>query len=325
MATFRKRKNRWDVQIRRSGYPLICKTFSHKTDAQKWAVETERQIEVGEYAPADLANLDTLGALLAQYGAAISIKKRGHEAETLRLTKMRRHTISALPLGKLKSFHIAQYRDERLQEVSPATVKKELQLISHALDIGRREWGLSGKNLAIDVSKAVEPKGRDRRLEWGEEQSLLNAVNQSQNIWLAPLVELAIETAMRRGELLSIEWSDVDLDRRTIHLENTKNGSPRTVPLSRRALEICTAMPRDISGIVFPLTAVALRGLWRRACKRANIENLHFHDLRHEATSKFFEKGLNVMEVAAITGHKDLRMLQRYTHLRAEDLAKKLG
>ena len=115
MATFRKRKNRWDVQIRTSGYPLICKAFSHKTDAQKWAVETERQIGIGEYAPADLANLDTLGALLAQYGAAISIKKRGHEAETLRLRKMQRHTIANLPLGKLKSFHIAQYRDDRLQ------------------------------------------------------------------------------------------------------------------------------------------------------------------------------------------------------------------
>ena len=84
-------------------------------------------------------------------------------------------------------------------------------------------------------------------------------------------------------------------------------------------------MPSDIGGGMFPITAVALRGLWSRACKRANIENLHFHDLRHEATSRFFEKGLNVMEVAAITGHKDLRMLQRYTHLRAEDLAKKLG
>ena len=143
----------------------------------------------------------------------------------MRLIKIQRHTISALPLGKLKSFHIAQYRDERLQQVSPATVKKELQLISHALDIGRREWGLSERKLAIDVSKPVEPKGRDRRLELGEEQSLLNAVSHSQNIWLAPLVEVAIETAMRRGELLSIEWSDVDLDRRTIHLENTKNGA----------------------------------------------------------------------------------------------------
>ena len=325
MATFRKRKSRWTVQIRKSGYPTICKTFSHKTDAQKWAVETERQIEVGEYAPADLANLDTLGALLAQYGAAISIKKRGHEAEVSRLTKMQRHKVAAVPLGKLKAFHIAQYRDDRLQYVSTTTVKKELQLISHSLDVGRREWGLSVKNVAADVSKPVEPKGRDRRLESGEEQALLNAINQSQNIWLAPLVEIAIETAMRRGELLSIEWSDVDLDRRTIHLENTKNGSPRTVPLSTRALEILNTMPRDISGRVFPINAVALRGLWRRACMRANIENLHFHDLRHEATSRFFEKGLNVMEVAAITGHKDLRMLQRYTHLRAEDLAKKLG
>ena len=120
MATFRKRKNRWDVQIRRSGYPLICKTFSHKTVAQGWAVETERQIEVGEYAPANLANIDTLGALLTQYGAAIIIKKLGHEAETLRLTKMQRHTISALSLGKLKNFHIAQSLDERLQQVSPA-------------------------------------------------------------------------------------------------------------------------------------------------------------------------------------------------------------
>jgi integrase len=185
--------------------------------------------------------------------------------------------------------------------------------------------GLSVRNVASDVSKPKEPSGRNRRLEWEEASTLLTSANQSQNIWLSPLIQIAIETAMRRGELLSIEWSDVDLDRRTIHLENTKNGSPRTVPLSLRAKEILAALPRDISGRVFPLKAVALRGLWRRTCKRAGIENLHFHDLRHEATSRFFEKGLNVMEVASITGHKDLRMLQRYTHLRAEDLAKKLG
>ncbi len=161
---------------------------------------------MGEYVPAGLANIDTLGALLVQYGNVISIKKRGHEAEISRPTKMRWHKVAAVPLGKLTAFHIAQYRDDRLQQVSTTTVKKELQLISHALDIDRREWGLNVKNLAADVSKQVEPKGRDRRLEFGEEQSLLNAVSQSQNIWLAPLVEVAIETAMRRGELLSVEW-----------------------------------------------------------------------------------------------------------------------
>ena len=123
MATFRKRKNRWDVQIRKSGYPTICKTFSHKTDAQKWAVETERQIEVGEYVPADLAHLDTLGALLAQYANVISIKKRGHEAEFSRLKKAQRHKVAAVPLGKMAAFHIAHHRDYCLQLVCTTTVK----------------------------------------------------------------------------------------------------------------------------------------------------------------------------------------------------------
>ena len=106
----------------------------------------------------------------------------------------------------------------------------------------------------------------------------------------------------------------MNLDKRTIHLEDTKNGSPRTVPLSGRALEILNTMPRDISGRVFPTNAMALRGLWRRACKRANIENLHFHDLRHEAISSFFEMGLTVPEVAMLSGHRTLSMLMRYSH-----------
>ena len=110
-----------------------------------------------------------------------------------------------------------------------------------------------------------------------------------------------------------------------MHLEETKNGTPRDVPLSTTAKSILTDLPRDISGFVFPIHFEALKGLWRRAIRRAGIEGLHFHDLRHEATSRFFEKGLNVMEVATITGHKDLRMLQRYTHLKAENLARKLG
>ena len=140
-----------------------------------------------------------------------------------------------------------------------------------------------------------------------------------------PLVAIAIETGTRRGELLGLLWQNVDLDKRTAFLPLTKNGTSRTIPLSLKAIEILQSLPRDISGVVFPVSKTALRGLWLRACKRAKIKDFRFHDLRHEATSRFFEKGLNVMEVAAITGHKDLRMLQRYTHLRAEDLAVKLG
>jgi len=130
---------------------------------------------------------------------------------------------------------------------------------------------------------------------------------------------------MRRGEILGLERQHLNLNNRTVYLPITKNGDSRTVPLSTRTIGLLYQLPVHISGKVFPLSETALRGLWRRTCRRAGIEDLHFHDLRHEATSRFFEKGLNVMEVGAITGHKDLRMLQRYTHLRAENLAMKLG
>ena len=136
------------------------------------------------------------------------------------------------------------------------------------------------------------------------------------NPWLEAIVLLAVETAMRRGELLSLEWEFVRTETRTCFLPITKNGSSREVPLSPTAHRILQDIPRSLDGRVFPLTATALRGLWSRAIRRAGLSDLRFHDLRHEATSRFFEKGLNVMEVAAITGHKDLRMLQWYTHLR---------
>ena len=325
MATFRKRNNRWDVQIRRSGYQPVSKSFSHKIDAQRWAAETERQIEVGEYFPAEMAPLDTLRSLLERYGSEISNIKRGRVEELSRLSKMQRHNIADVPLGKLRAFHISKYRDDRLQQVSGTTVKKELQLISHALEIARKEWGMSLKNVVSDVAKPREPRGRDRRLEGNEEYLLMDALAASENFWVKPLVELAIETAMRRGELLSLQWRDADLERQTVFVAITKNGDSRQVPLSLKAISVISNLPRDVGGKVFPVSPNALRGVWRRTIKKLNLENLRFHDLRHEATSRFFENGLNVMEVAAITGHKDLRMLQRYTHLRAEDLAKKLG
>ena len=130
---------------------------------------------------------------------------------------------------------------------------------------------------------------------------------------------------MRRGELLSLTWQNINVEKRTAHLPITKNGDSRTIPLSSISIRILNYLPRHMSGRLFPISSEALRGVWRRTTNKLGIEDLRFHDLRHEATSRFFEKGLNVMEVAAITGHKDLGMLQRYTHLRAEDLAKKLG
>ncbi|MBE0574099.1 site-specific integrase [Candidatus Dojkabacteria bacterium] len=189
-----------------------------------------------------------------------------------------------------------------------------------------RDWGYNlSCNPVSKIRKPTPGKPRSRRLEGDEEDRLLAALSGCSNPWVAPLVSFAIETGMRRSEMLNLTWQHVQLDKRFVHLADTKNGDSRNVPLSSKAIAILQSIPRHISGRVFPIHFEALKSLWRRATLRAGLDDLHFHDLRHEATSRLFEHGLNVMEVASITGHKDLRMLQRYTHLRAEDLAKKLA
>jgi integrase len=204
----------------------------------------------------------------------------------------------------------------------PATIKQLRSGHSNKTDV---DGGRSARNPAANLRKPPQPKGRTRRLEGDEGQRLMMACQASDNPYLAPLVTLAIETAMRRGELLGLDWDDLRLEQNYVHLALTKNGTSRDVPLSPKARQTIEALPRSISGRVIPIHPEALKGLWHRATRRADITGLRFHDLRHEATTRFFEKGLGVMEVAAITGHKDLRMLQRYVQLRPEDLARKLA
>jgi integrase len=132
---------------------------------------------------------------------------------------------------------------------------------------------------------------------------------------------------MRLGELLALEWRNVDLDRQIAYLPHTKNGESRSVPLSTAAVEVLRWWPRSVSGKVFPQWSRpdSFENAWRRAVERAELPDLHFHDLRHEAASRLFERGLNPMQVAAITGHKSMQMLKRYTHLRAVDLVALIG
>ena len=142
--------------------------------------------------------------------------------------------------------------------------------------------------------------------------------------YLLPLISLEIQTGMRRGELLSLRWSDVDLSTRTARLTKTKNGHPRTVPLTPTALDVLGSLKRT-DELVFPVTPTAVRLAWGRLRRRAGLDDLRLHDLRHEAISRFFELGLSVPEVALISGHRDPRMLSRYTHLGPENVAEKLA
>lgn len=173
------------------------------------------------------------------------------------------------------------------------------------------------------IKRPPDGKPRERRLRDGELSKLLNGCTGGRTKLLAPAIELAIETAMRRGELLSVHWRDVDLKRKTLHIRETKNGRSRTIPLTPRAVDLLKGLAGE-TGAVIPWSANALRLAWERLRVRAGINDLHFHDLRHEAISRFFELGLTVPEVASISGHRDMRMLMRYAHANAEIVAARI-
>ncbi|MFA9461960.1 site-specific integrase [Thiohalorhabdus methylotrophus] len=337
MASIRKRGNRWQVIVRRRGYPDQTQTFTKKPQAEQWARKIESEMDAGVWEDTSEAEETTLGEALERYRREVTPGKKSRVQESYRIGKLLGHKITERPLGKVRGMDVADYRDERLQEVGPDTVRLDLALLSNLYEVARKEWSIAGiANPVANIRMPRPSKGRDWRLQPGEEERILRAAAQAECPWIKPFIQLALETAMRRGELLRLRWDLVNLTTRAAHLPETKNGEARSVPLSTRALAVLQALPRSLDGRVIPLSDNAARLAWKRCIKRANrearnkgipeIEDLRFHDLRHEATSRFFERTeLGLMEIASVTGHKDLRMLKRYTHLRASDLAQKLG
>lgn len=270
----------------------------------------------------------TLSDLLARYLECITPTKKSAVSERARMGAMRRRPIARLAAHRVTPADVAAYRDARLRVVSPGTVRRELGVLAHAFDVARREWGYKLRNPVREVRWPTEPRGRERRLvaRLDEAGRLLDACRRARNPLLLPIVELALETAMRRGELLRLRWEDIDLASRTATLHETKNGYMRVVPLSSGALRVLESLSPRASGSVFSgLTGEAVKLAFKRATRRAGLVDFRFHDLRHEATTRLFERGLELMEVASITGHRDPRKLRGYTHLKAEALARKLG
>lgn len=327
MATIRKRGERWQVQVRRKGQPAASRSFLQKSDALLWArfmeAEADRRI-----LPVDPKRLKrtTFSELLVRYRNQVAPGKRAGYNEVIFLNALLRHPIARRRLNELGPETFSDYRDTRLLHVKPASVLRELATIQHVLEVARRDWGVPLlSNPVANIRKPRPGKARDRRLSPEEAEALRHALARTRNRVLGPLFRFAVETGMRRGELLRMEWRHLDRARRTLLIPISKNGHARCIPLSSTALDIL----HEVEGLdrerVFPTTANAVRLAWTRLCRRAGIADLHFHDLRHEAISRFFELGLNTPEVALISGHRDPRMLFRYTHLRAEDVAKKLG
>lgn len=334
----------WQALIRRKGMPNESKTFPYKEDALAWAREIESDIDRGAHTKRSIAERTLFSDLAKQFETDFAPHHYRGKAWKYKLAALK-DRLGEYSLVALTPPLIAKYRDDRLADpdprykkdqekaprISSATVKSELDLLSKILDVAQKEFGIAlpAGNPVLGVRKPKNGKARDRRLLAEEWEKLEEECRRSQNPWLYPALRLAVETGMRQGELLQLEWRNVHINRKLAMLpdpEKIKTGEPRAVPLSPAARATLEGLPKNIKGRVIATDRMTLYKAFGRACARAGIDDYTWHDLRHEALSRLAERGdLSVLEMAAVSGHKTLQMLKRYTHLQAEKLAEKLG
>lgn len=332
MASIVERKNKsgettgWQAKITKKGFPPTSKTFTRRADAEAWARKVESEQERGIWRDSSEAESTTLFEAFTRYAREITPRKKGAKREQARIKVWQAHPLAKRSLASIRGSDVAGFRDaSRRRGLAENSVRLEIALLSHVYETCRREWGM--ENLANPCRSIKLPGGsraRERRLEGDEEARLLDCIQQAmpRTACARTLVTVAVETGMRQGELLALHWPDVDLARRVVHLSDTKSGDPRDVPLSTTAVEALRGMPRN--GQVFGITQDRLVRGFKRACTLAGIDDLHFHDLRHESASRLAGR-LQAQELAKMFGWKTLQMSLRYYHPRAEDLAKKLG
>ena len=324
MAIVRERGSKWQARVRVLGQASIEKTFTNKADAEAWAKVTEADIIRGLYIKR-LEDHLTLSDLIDRYADEVSAAKRGKAAECYRLAMFRALKLAKLPASRITSTMIATWRDQRIKEVAPGTVLRELQLLAHIFSVAKRDWGLHLPcgNPVEGIRKPAPGKSRDRVLNSEERAKLLAECLKCKSPWIAPSVEFALETGACRGEILSLLWGDVNLLKATARVDG-KTGA-RTIPLSSRVVAMLSGLPRSTSGFVFPVTVETLKQAYERAIIRAGISDFNFHDLRHDALTRLAGLGLNILELRAISGHTTANMLQRYVRIDPSELARKLA
>ena len=316
MASFRKRNNLWQVQVRSKYIGSISKSFHSKSDAQKWAKEQEVLMQCGQWSRSKEQSF-TLHSLITRYKNEITPKKRGFISEDQRLRRLlKEKDLMKIPLERLHPPILATFRDRRLKDGVRAC-QYDLVLIRHAWNIASIEWGWDlGDNPVEKIRLPKNNPPRERRLKPGEYERLKRASSETKVWYLWPIIEFAIQIGMRRSEILRMKWEHLGLDNKRLLLPIKKNGSSRWVPQSDKAIKIFKDVPRT-DDHVFPITDVALRQSSERLRNRANLIDFTFHNLRHEAISRMFEKGLNVPVVSSISGHKTASQLFRYVQVNA--------
>ena len=343
MSSIRKRDGKYQVRVFRQGHKPIAKTFISRVDAVRWGRRMEVMIEQGLFQSG--TDKFTLADLIKRYLREVTPTKKNARSEGYLLTAWKEWECSARTANRIGAADVALWRDKKLGTgVCTGTVRNALAALSSVYRHAALDWGMDRlENPVMRLKRPAPGRARTRRVS---ETELRAIKTHTESAHLPPMIDLAVETGMRLSELVNLRWEYVSLRERTALLPDTKNGDTRTVPLSSKAaatLEALRSTPVvHLNGRLFSMTPHAVSVAFRRAVKRARaaflreasakgmvddgtLANIRFHDLRHEAVSRLFELGLNVIEVGTISGHKTIQMLKRYTHLKASDLVKRLG
>ncbi|MBA0283821.1 tyrosine-type recombinase/integrase [Stenotrophomonas maltophilia] len=320
MASIQRRGTSWRAEIYKDGR-RESNTLPTKAQAVQWALMREAEL-TGARLPEN-----TVKDALRRYADEVAPKHKGARWELARLGLLERDCLALVRLPALRPIHLAEWRERRLGQVAPASVRREMNLLQSVFKSCRKDWGWLNGDPIKDVDRPQAPASRKRRVAQEEIDRLTLALGydggtpKTAQHRVALCFMFALETAMRAGEILGMKWADVSA--KSVTLPKTKNGDVRRVPMSARAREIIGLLPQDADS-VFNLDPGTRDTLFRRARDAAQIENLHFHDSRAEAIWRLSKK-LDVMELARVIGHRDLKSLLIYYQTDADELADRLG
>lgn len=318
----------FQLRLRRQGVKVQYITFDTWEEAEQARLQIEADLAVSIVRDYAAATQTSLRDLMLRYLQEVVPQHKGSESETYRIGRLlRTEAFVDKKLAALTTEDLQDFIYDRLTEVAPATADRDIDIISQVLHYADDVWRIAAP---ISPLKGLKrPKycnERDRRLSLEEEVALLKAAREDENPYVEPAIILALETSMRRSELLALTFDDINRERRYALVRTSKNGRSRKVPLTQRAMEVIDALPATESGRLLDISANALQiAFFRRVIPAAGLEDFHFHDLRHEGISRLAESGrFQLIELQAISGHRDMRMLQRYAHLCSGNLAEKM-
>ena len=325
MASIYKRNGKWRVEIRKIGSKGIHKSFIVKDEAIRFARETEVKIEQGLYQDLTLAKTTNLKDVLAQYRDRVSINKKGYEQERYKINKIIRSDIADKTLSQLTPLVLFEYIEQQKKLYTASTVNKSITIVNLALNFAERFLGISlNKNPLKFIKRLKESQFIGQVIEQHEEVLLLKHAEFSKLYWLKTAIILGIDCGLRRGEILKLKAEDVNFKNNTAVLKDTKNGETREIGLSSRAIKELKKLPVSIDGKLFPCKRSDTFTFYYNQLKRWSGVKKRFHDTRHTFASRSTTSGWSITEIAAQGGWKQLQVLKRYTHIKAEYLAKKM-